>query len=255
MPSIIINGTKAPFRTSRKESFDPSRGVTYTETWKSAGAGVGDMTADCIARGQQYDLELSDRISTITITTQTQGGSNDLAIDQWQMLTNEINLDVYESAAAVALGHAAIAKIKIAVNALEQDGTVTNTDAWSSNEIALFNLVVRGSQFFPVGRHILRHTTNAWSGYANNVSSQRVGEIYSNFDLGNEIGTFYHYWTYPAPARIQTLVSNSATGISDDGLLRWGWRKLPSNETTAPNNRIEITTEYWHAQYPYLLYP
>ncbi len=255
LPAIIIKAKDtAPFLVSRKESFDPSRGITYTEVWKTPGDNLSGMAKDCILRGQQYDLDPSPRISTITITTQTQGGADDLAIDQWQMLTNEIHLDVYESPGAVALGQASIAKIKFAVKDLE-DGTVTNTGAWTSNEVALFNLVVRGTQFFPVGRHILRHTTNAWSGYGGNVASVSVGNIYSNFELSNEIGTFYGYWTYPAPYRIQTLVNAAATGESDDGMLRWGWRKLPSNETTAPNNRIEITTEYWHAQYPYLLYP
>jgi hypothetical protein len=29
----------------------------------------------------------------------------------------------------------------------------------------------------------------------------------------------------------------------------WGWRKLPSTETTTSGNRVEITTEYWLEQW------
>jgi hypothetical protein len=34
----------------------------------------------------------------------------------------------------------------------------------------------------------------------------------------------------------------------------WGWRKLPSTETTTAASRIEITTEYWLEQWSLYYY-
>jgi hypothetical protein len=46
--------------------------------------------------------------------------------------------------------------------------------------------------------------------------------------------------------------SIAAPPVVDD--LLWGWRKLPSTETTAANNRVDISTEYWLAAWSKLLY-
>ncbi len=262
MPTIYIRGVNgvtkelatSSFLVSSKSSFDPNRGKTYTKVFKMAGGdGLNGMANDCKRRGEQYDLDSNPCISTLTVTTQTEGGQSDIAVDQWQMMTNENQLEVWESAAGIAIGVAGQAKIKAAVLD-NSEGTVADTSGWTTNEIRMFHLLIRGQQTFPFGQHVLRHTTNAWSGYTSNVASTGVGNILSNDLLVSEISNG-NYWTYPAPARIVFLVNAAAFGTSDDGEARWGWRKLPSNEGTAPNNRIEITTEYWHAQYPFLTFP
>jgi hypothetical protein len=251
---VIINGTSEPFRSSLKTSFDPARGIVTTEVWKMAGGdSLTGLAAQYLARGYQYELDSNPRISSLTVTSPTpQGGEQDVATDQWQIIANEIQLDVFEAPVAVALGYASLAKIKLAEKD-HDEGSAPDTSGWTSDEISLFNLLVKGVKFYPVGQHVLRHTTNVSANYTSNVADSNIDAIYTNALLNNEIGSSA-YWTYPAPARIQSIVSARATGTTDGGALRWGWRKLPSNETTAAHNRIDITTEYWFGGYPYFLY-
>ena len=60
-------------------------------------------------------------------------------------------------------------------------------------------------------------------------------------------------WVFPLPGRMAYKISNLAAPIVISGYL-WGWRKLPSTETTAAGNRIDITTEYWLEQWSTFIY-
>jgi hypothetical protein len=254
MPTIIINGSTVPVRTSFRTRFDPTRGKVTIETWKQAGGdGLNGLANTYKALGYEYDLDSNPRLSTLVVTSPAPQGEDDTPTDQWQMLPNEINLDVYESPGARALGNTSLAMIKRGAKDHE-DGIDVDTSSWSTGEIRLFNLVIKKVQFYPVGQHVLRHTTNANASYSSNVADTNVEAIYSNSALLSEISNA-SYWIYPAPARIRAIVNARASGTTDGGQLRWGWRKLPSQEITAANNRIDISTEYWFGQHSYFLYP
>ncbi len=245
---------ESEFRSSLKTSFDPTRGITTTEVWKMAGGdGLTGLAAKYRALGYQFELDSNPHISTLTVTSPTpQGGEPDVQTDQWQMMCNEINIELYEYAFSLGLSITELATVKRGV-ADNAEGSTVDTTSWTANMVQLFKMKIKGVDFVHAGEHVLRHSTNVSANYTNNVSDNNINCIYTNSQLKNEI-TNGNYWTYPAPARIWTIVMNRPSGDTNGGDLRWGWRKLPSNETTAPNNRIEITTEYWFAGYPYFLY-
>ena len=55
------------------------------------------------------------------------------------------------------------------------------------------------------------------------------------------------------PARLVYKIQNLPSPVTVSGYL-WGWRKLPSTETSAAGNRVEITTEYILDQWSTVLY-
>jgi hypothetical protein len=252
----IVNGTRNPFRTSKKVSYDPNRGLITTEEWESAGDGLSGMAKACIASRTQYDLTPSERSSKITFTSSAASGAGvDIPVDTWQILANETSRDVREHPFVLGLaedGPGSLRNVNAKVeafNAGEPIGTPLTGSA-----LSLFNMLTRGVTSYGLGQYVLRHTTNVSNRYASNIADSFVEHIYDTNSLVTEI-TNASAWAFPCPGRLVYKIRAINQQIDNGPDWMWGWRKLPSTETTAPNNRIEITTEYWLGSHNLLLYP
>src|SRR5436309_3257378 len=97
MATPKVNGTIQPIRTSRRNSFDPQKGMTVTQEFHSAGDNLNGMAQQCVTSRIQYDLSPNEcRSKLITTASGAQAGFPDLAIDTWQVMANEVQKDIKE---------------------------------------------------------------------------------------------------------------------------------------------------------------
>jgi len=252
----IVNGTRNPFRTSNKTSYDPNRGLIRTEEWESAGDGLNGMAKSCIANRTQFDLTASARSSKITLTSSAASGAGvDIPVDTWQILANETQKDVREHQFVLDLpasGPGSMNEVNLLVEAFNAGEDVSGTPL-SGRALVLFNLLTRGITSYALGQYVLRHTTNVSNRYSSNISDAFVEHIYNTTQLITEISNT-SAWVFPCPGRLIYKINQIPQIVNNGSDFTWGWRKLPSTESTAPNNRIDITTEYWLASWSNTLY-
>ena len=117
----------------------------------------------------------------------------------------------------------------------------------------LAELLLAGTTHYAFGQWVLRHTTNVSNAFAANIADLNVERCYTTFQLLTEVQN-PSLWTFPMPARMAYKL-NAIAAPASQADYQWGWRKLASPETTSANNRLEITTEYWLAQWHMFLYP
>lgn len=258
MPRVIINGTIQPVRRSTRLRYDPSRGLESVDEYVTAGDNLNGLATQMRAAGIAYDLVRSTRISTLTASsTSSVGGFEVTTTDTWQLLGNEIQKDIRELPAVLNIEATYPGTIGKAYKQVEwwKEGKTASVafDAGAvETGLALANLLARGTTHFPVGQYVLRHTTNAPSNHKENVADYGVGAVYSTSRLVSEI-TNRSYWINPCPSRLVYKIENIAAPPAATGYV-WGWRKLPSTETTAAGNRIDISTEYWLEQWNNYIY-
>lgn len=255
----IINGTLAPVLTGRRIGYDPSRGLTYTEEFESAGENLGALADVAINERLTVDHTPSGKVSRLSITRSgVPVGGTDIEADTWQVLANEIALKIGEHPNVLAFpmtGPGSYSHVLEMVELRRQ--SYLFEPSFTANTIPatqLFNLLVNGTDSFLIGQYVLRHTTNVSGQYAVNVADENVEYIYSTSRLVAEVSDAGS-WTFPCPPRLIYKIQNIPPQFVTNGDLYWGWRKLPSTETTAANNRIDINTEYVLFGWSKLLYP
>ncbi len=256
MPTPIIKGTLKPILIGKRQSYDPSRGLQITQDYESAGDNLNGLATQCVADGAPFDHSPNTRRSRISFTSSSGGGVADQTSDTWQVQANEIQKDLKEHAAVLAMPTSGAGSLAETLQFVENfnagsppaAGYFTGTDTQS----LLFQLLIHGVTSYPLGQYVLRHTTNVSSAYGENVADQNVEFVYSTASLVSEI-TNASYWTKPCPGRLVAKIQAIEVQASGVGIF-WGWRKLPSTETTAANNRIDISTEYWLAGWSTLIY-
>lgn len=107
----------------------------------------------------------------------------------------------------------------------------------------LFNDLIHGKESYEDSQYVLRHSTNVSNVYKRNVADANVNQVYSTEEFIKEIGST-KFWAFPAPGRLIAKIDSIEVQVETNRYVFWGWRKLPSTETTAANNRVDITTEY-----------
>ena len=246
----IINGNSAPFRVSVKSNYDPTRGITHSEEWHCVGD-VGLEGTAALARENlaQYELTTSPKSSKITWSSNSGGGGAggvmNIDADTWQVLSNEVHksifdLNLYRYLPAEG-SPGSLAHVKEMVLRHENNEPI---DPLTGTSYSLYQKLIHGVTEYPVGQYALKHTTNVSANSTGNRSDVNVERIYSTKALIDEI-TDYTLWVRPCPSRLVTKISGLAVQITNHDDYIWGWRKLPSTETTSANNRIDISTEYW----------
>lgn len=253
MPRPIITGTLQPVKQPTEYNYDPTRGLWLTERWESAGDNLRGIASQYQALRVGYQLIATAAKSTLVATSSNaESGQPEATTDTWQILGNELQKDAWQHptlfAYANAAGTAAAAQsIKTAIASHS-----TQPAGLDATGQAIYALLDSGATHYSLGQYVLRHTTNVSNGYATNVSDFNVEKIYTTAKLLIEAqdGSL---WYFPLPGRLAAKINNIAAPAVKAGYL-WGWRKLPSTETTAANNRIDITTEYWLEQWSTLLY-
>lgn len=262
-------------------AFDPTRGYLHKQDWRGLGR------QEMIALQNAYALsgiaceiinELGIWSLVVDDTTQQ------YTIDSWQLVANEENLNILEHPTIQQLvgiyGDQLLSVIQyfasninpenntsFLISVLEGTATVaingTNYSLNLSDADALtvgrfYSLYQRGTTDYRQSQYVLRHTTNAPNRYLANISDVNVNFIYSTAELLTEV-TSAALWIYPLPFRLQYKINSipvqSPVTANDIVPYEWGWLKSSSTETTAANNRIDISTDYTLALWETLTYP
>jgi hypothetical protein len=242
--SPIINGTLQPILRSRQISYDQSKGLVETKEYISAGDNLGGLAADCRAKKIQFSLTPSGLTSKLTLTAAPIDA--DAPLDSWQVLANECEVPIEQHPRARDLDLQFIT---------QQATNYKNGEAFdvpTGDAGLLFKLMIHNLTSYKVGQYVLRHTCNISNDFALQLSDLNVEKIYSTGTLLLEITN--QLWTYPCPPRLVAKILAMEVQIPTTSELMWGWRKLPSTETSAANNRIDVSTEYVLASWPLLLY-
>jgi len=251
----IINGTLEPKRVSLRSSYDPQRGLTITEEWETAGDNLNGLATQCREAGKAYDLTSNGRKSRIVITSSnTEGtGFDDIPIDTWQLLGNEVQNSIKHHPNVRSLGSADFLEVIDAVNQWK-DGETPDEFFFTDDGYMglLFRMLIHEAKTYSLGQYVLKHTTNVSNRWDTNVADQGVEFIYTTSQLVSEISN-PGFWTFPCPGRLISKIQSIEVQNDSEDLI-WGWKKGPSTEGTSANNRIDISTEYVLAGWSKLTY-
>lgn len=261
MPKPIINGTLEAIKQPSEYQYDPQRGVTRVDRWEAAGpSGLYGLVATLGALGTAYNFTPSSAKSVLVATaTGPENGQPEVATDTWQIVGNELQKSLFEHPASLAIEAAWPGTLGIVKRDVESynrgeplAAPAPNVAAVAAGAGKLFALLQRGTTHFGFAQYVLKHTTNASVAYDKNVSDTNVEKIYTTAQLLVEAQSAT-LWSFPLPGRLSAKINaiQAPTPVTD---YLWGWRKVPSTETTAANNRIEITTEYVLEQWSTFIY-
>jgi len=249
-----INGTKLPIEQQTDISYDPQRGTSIRTRYESAGDNLV-ATAEALAAGQiAYELTRSKFKSSL-IASQTDNATG----DSWEIQANEIQKDVYEHWRCLAIEEnwpGTLMRIRRDIEYLARGEAVGSpapeAAAMAAGGTALMSLLTRGTTHYSISQYVLKHTTSVANTYDVNISDVNVECIYTTSQLLYEC-TLRRSWVFPLPRRLVFKIQRLPAPVARAGYL-WGWRKLPSTESNAARNRINITTEYWLEQWSTFLY-
>lgn len=127
------------------------------------------------------------------------------------------------------------------------------TDLFGTYADFLYELIAGGQSEYRIANYVLRHTTNVSNQWQSNVADFGVNQIYTPAQLLSEISSAA-LWILPCPARLQYKISNIPSLPFVEN-FQWGWLKSPSTETSAANNRVDITTDYALDLWSTIVYP
>jgi hypothetical protein len=260
MPNPKINGTLLPVAKAPDIAWDPARGQIISQRWESAGDGLAGIASGYAAARIQYNWTKSPHRSVLVANaSSSQLGFPEVSCDTWQILANETQKDVREFPGFQAMEASYPGTIGYVVrdvdlyNAGSAPGTPAPDGGAAPQSGYLFELLMRGATHFALGQYVLRHTTNVSNLYGANIADVNVEQCYTTAQLLAEVQNS-SLWFFPMPGRLAYKLQNIPTPTAQTH-YQWGWRKLPSPETTTANNRVEITTEYWLEQWHIYLYP
>jgi len=250
----IINGTAGPVLQPPRVRYDPTRGQVISLEYESAGVGVTSLASLFQAARINYDLVSSGfKSRLIAEATGSQLGYPDVSCDEWQILANEIQIDLRQHPDVLAMEEkypGTIGRVARDVQLYEQGlppgnpppdpGSIPTSDM-------LFYLLVTGSTHYDRSQYVLQHQVNVSNVYNGNIADVNVEMIYTMNQLIAEV-TNAALWTFPLPPRLVRKLQAIPVPTPKNNFL-WGWRKLASKEITTASNRISISTEYWLEQW------
>jgi hypothetical protein len=252
MPKPRILGRRLPHLQSREESYDPNQGFTTTEDWQMHG---GDRLAGKASFyrsvGGSYRLRQMGPKATLVATRSTTTIQQETAAERWELFTNSREFDIREHPKSVALRRLTfddgrktrLGQVLEAVDKHNRNVAV-DTSSFSTEQLALFDLMIGGGTTYPVWQWVLRYTAN-------------VPDTFNFFTEADDgLGTIYTtsqaVASVPAGRLRSTLLSISAPEA--DSALIWGWLKTASQQAQAAQNRVEISCEFYLAQWPVYIY-
>jgi len=258
MPNPRIQGTLLAQRQSREWKYDPTSGEIYAESWAGFGAAaMANLLAENRSNGIATEISESNGKYVLNQTDT----SSSYTEDSWQIQQNELSIPVLKNPRHEPDNGAykLLAKHIEVIGAYQRnektfDEATTLLATYPGtpeldNANALLLRIHRGEDHFARSGYVLRHTTNVGQDTTFNVADEHVDNIYSFAMLIAEC-TNATLWVSPLPTRLVTKINYLWTNRPTDltGYL-YGWLKRGSTESTAANNRIDITTEYWLNQW------
>jgi hypothetical protein len=123
-------------------------------------------------------------------------------------------------------------------------GKTSDTTGFNANQLSLYNLMIRGIAHYSAPQWVLRYTANVSNDYQFfTEANSGIGTIYTNAQAAAAV-----------PAGRMRSTIQAITAPPADSYLAWGWLKTAVTETVAARNRVDVSAEYWLAQWPILLY-
>lgn len=250
-----INGQLSGTRSSLDIQYDPQRGRVVTEEWNVAGDNLRALANTCEQNRIAYRLRANPVKSQLILTaTDERAGFGGYTSDTWQLLCNELQNDIrmhplVMTAAAAEPGM--LGQVEKDVESFKNNETVSPA-YYASRTTArlLFNLLIRNVTHYAASQYVLRHTCNVSNAYIGMTTEDGLDRIYTTAELITEITTG---WTFPCPLRLRTKIQSISTAVSTLGGSHadyaWGWLKKGATETTSANNRVDISNEYWFAEW------
>ena len=283
MPVLPLNATLVkgnPLPQVRKLRYkqDPQRGWTGYYDYDGADQNaMADLQGDFIAAGCESELTWENDKASLTVTD----SSGQFTIDSWEVVGNNETRDLFShpqfvnyivqiessSTPSYQLGDI-VADLRAA---LESNQTATaafdpgagNTPENSPNPLAIYAGTVvsdfytrylQGSTGYKAAQYVLRHKTNVSNRWQVNISDIGIDQLYTPAQFFSEV-TNSGLWIFPLPGRLVyklMAIPDPTTPYLTSQNFLWSWLKEASTETTAANNRVDITTEYsldlWDAE-------
>lgn len=116
---------------------------------------------------------------------------------------------------------------------------------------AFQTLMIKGQEHYAVAKYILRHTQTIGDHFTSILQDLHPGCVYTTAQVISECSAGL---VYPIPPRIKTKMQSIPAPQTVSGYT-WGWRKLPSQETTTADYKVQITYDYvldqWNTQILY----
>jgi hypothetical protein len=260
----LVRGDNSPHAQRVVYDYDPVRGYIVIQEFKGASqAYMLGLQQNYVANGIANRLTYEHDMAILEIHDSTQT----YTLDTWQIEGNELDIDGFShpSVLAVLANQSApddlMAAIRTALAAETKfsaitDAAVTGLAAGDKATIQSFYLLnQKGSPNYRRQQYVLRHTTNVSNRSMVNYSDFNVDRIYTPAQLISELyasSGFVVPLAYPLPPRLQTKL-NAIPALGPQSGYLWGWLKIASTESTAANNRIDITTLYtcelWSTDY------
>ncbi len=266
MPNAVTvkRGTILPQAQRIVTRFTPTGG--WEKTLDFNGAGQDQMVAmayDYIRNGCSVDIVEEFDKASLVVTD----GTNQFTLDTWEIIGNDLTLDIFgiPSLTVFATGNQ-IASIRDFVTNFPV-GTIADViqnfldtaifAAWTFDQKSLayqlILLYIRGTTDYPYAQYTVRHTTNASNRWQVNISDFGANSCYTPAQAMTEFQDS-SLWAIPMPGRLVYKLSQIPVP-EFRSFYQWGYRKLPSTEGTAANNRISIVTEYQLYQWSTILVP
>jgi hypothetical protein len=255
MANVTIRGSLLPFLQDTAYDFDPTRGYIFRLNYKGASQQqMLNLQQDYVRNGIACRLIFHQGDAA---SLEVEDSTQQFTLDVWQLLANEESRDGLSH--PVLLNYLDEDDIALMRQHLENNDEIVDVFT-GSGDLAAFNgtpvpgfyeLQQRGATDYRRGNYVLKHTTNAPNRWTSNIADVGVDQIYTPAQLLSEVQDS-GLWINPIPGRLAYKIANIPTQGPESEYL-WGWLKSGSTETTAANNRIEISTEYtlelWSIQY------
>lgn len=252
MATEFLRGTKVPLLQAFVRKWSPTNGYTEEATYRGFDTERMRQLSSYMSRnGFEYEW-ITEHGMHVLHAVDTSGANT---IDTWEIAINKLQPSTFKN--PLNLANVSSANLKD-IRAMDQrdegfsyDQTVAKiiarNDSTKNAALRMAQRVNEGSDSYTYSGYVLRHTTNVSNRYRRNVSDVGVDRLYTKAALLSET-TNTRFWVYPLPGRLQWKTSAihdqfSSIYTSRDGYV-WSWLKSGSTETTAANNRVNITTEY-----------
>ncbi len=240
-------GTLSPFLVSTQVSHDPTRGLIVRPRYRCVGDNMGGIANVYYAARVGYEWEKSAHKSEFTATISGgQAGLPDDAKDNWQLMANEIHKDLFTSkicSDGIAGDAKFASKVEGAFAAYKEndfDGANEIRDSVDSSVLSEFDTMIfllgKHVDSFYVGQYVLRHSINISNFYTASLPGD--GSVEHVWAPGDLLSAF------AIPAYLSQKISSIPEPDFQARTL-WGWRQLPSTASTAAQNRVDVSTEWW----------
>lgn len=260
LPKPIIRGLPGPIRQPMRFAFSGREGYAGENIQRGTVGAMLNLSSILAANRIDHEFEeTGDGMANIFIrsTQITQDPNAEVPIDSWDMPGQEIDMDIFEHEDVLAMDQAmpnAIGRIRFEIKRYnewdeakeEKPYSFPSSDFGSYANLAteIFRLAIKGTTHYRKPLHVLRHRQTVSDTYSRDIPNDVTGteRIYTTQQLLSECANF----PYPLPARMRRKIQeidNLRPNPIPAGYA-WGWRKLPSSETTIAGGRIEVTTEY-----------